>query len=251
MSDLLKAACTTLEDPSGSPGLKTAACEALLAAADAGIPLPLRAAWLIWSWFTTAPSCRPWRSACKLGDMPDDRVRADAFSMLERRDAGDELRSVAVEVLSGKAYAREIDDQALLRLFEHTATGEHARDLTMLIEAVHLARGISPSILRAVRDRWAGSTAPAIRETAIAIAAAMHEPDVAFIAKMIDDVDGDVRMAMAHRIDFDFPGRELAGGIVEARLKIDTHPQVRASLLRAHSSLIEVMAAAPRRRRRR
>ncbi|MBF5067501.1 hypothetical protein G6O45_30325, partial [Salmonella enterica subsp. enterica serovar Istanbul] len=81
-----------------------------------------------------------------LGDMPDDRVRADAFSMLERRDAGDELRSVAVEVLSGKAYAREIDDQALLRMFEHTATGEQARDLTMLIEAVHLARGISPSI---------------------------------------------------------------------------------------------------------
>lgn len=249
MHDLLTLACRTLEDPTSSPAMKSAASEALLTAAREGLTMPARGARAIWAWWTTAPGHRSCRNTSKLGDVPDEEIRAGALAVLDRADAGDELRSLAVDVLCGKGHARHLDDGVLLRAFENVRTGDAAQELLRLAQAVHAGRGITPCILRNIRDRWAGSAVPAIRETAIYVAVEIAEPDLGFIAKMLADPDVEVRVALAHQLDCDFPGRERALPLVENRLREEVHPQARVTLLRTQASLIEVTVSRPARRK--
>jgi hypothetical protein len=54
---------------------------------------------------------------------------------------------------------------------------------------------------------------------------------------MLGDPSADVRLTIAHRLGLDFPGRELAVTLIEARLLVKGHPDARAALLHAQGSL--------------
>lgn len=247
--DLLRTARDLLTDTAASLPLRKAAVEALLSAASDGLALPSGAARLIWTFWTSVPESRSWRYAHKLGDIADERIRAEAMEILERHDCGDELRDLAAEVLVGKAHAIHVDDRLLLALVERVYDESEAHRLGRLIASVHEARGVDPSILRAIRDRWSASPLVALRETSVSIAREIVEPDVAFIERMLGDPDAEVRGAMADALSMAFPGAQIALGVVEARLRVEVHPHSRAALLRAQASLIED-AAPPRHRRR-
>lgn len=55
-------------------------------------------------------------------------------------------------------------------------------------------------------------------------------------------VDRKARVALAHQLDMQFPGRDLALKLVEDRLREEVHHQARVTLLRAQASLIEATA---------
>jgi hypothetical protein len=249
-SDLLVVACRTLEDRSASPAMKAAATEALVAALSGGLALPSEAARLIWRFWLAGPSNRSWRHATGIGDTPDETIRAEAIAILEREDAGEDLRDLATDVLVRRGHAAHLEDRLILSLIERVRSGERAQEAVRLIEAVHASRGLAPELLRMVRDRWASSAVAAVRETAIAVAGQIAEPDVSFIERMLADPDVEVRSTMAHGLATDLPGRDLALGIVEARLRVEVHPQARAALLRAQAALVEETIPSESQRRR-
>ncbi|MBX3210753.1 MAG: hypothetical protein KF850_01835 [Labilithrix sp.] len=250
-SDLLLVAVRTLEHSEVSVAMKTVATEALLSAAQNGLPLPPRAPWLIWTLWTTNTSACSWRHVSVLGDIPDARVRAGAMAILEAKEVGEELRDLAVRVLVGVGHAAQVEDRLIMTMVERGHSVERAQEAVRLIEAVHAARGIAVEILRMVRDRWAATPTAAVREAAIAVTGQVTEPDIGFIERMLADPDADVRAAMAFELERDLPGRELALGVVEARLRVEVHPRVRAALLRAQAALLDDMHDDGLRRRRR
>lgn len=191
--DLLSTACAALEEPRTSNAIKQCAAEALLAAVHLGLSPPSRAAWLIWSFWTTSPASRSWRYASKLGELPDEHVRQEAIAILASEDAGDELRDLAVDVLVGGAYAAHIDDRFVLAFIERAYTSERVQGIARIIEAVHSARGIDLALLRSVRDRWATSAISEIREASITIANEIGEPDMVFVERMLADPSVEVR----------------------------------------------------------
>lgn len=237
--DLFSAACAVLETPDTSNTVKQCAAEALLAAVHLGLSPPARTARLVWSFWTTSPASRSWRYASKLGELPDAHVRAEAIAILAGEDAGDELRDLAVDVLAGGAHAAHVDDRAVLAFVERANTAEYVQGIARLIEAAHAVRGIELALLRAIRDRWARSAMPEMREASIMIANEIGEPDLAFIERMLSDPSVDVRAFLAHRLGMDFPGHEHALPLVEARLRVEVHPRARAALLHAQASLVE------------
>jgi len=247
--DLLVVACDTIGDTSALLPLKKAAVEALLSAASDGLALPPGAARLLWSFWANAPGSRSWRYADKIGDVPDERVRAEATHILERHESGDDLRDLATDVLAGKGHAAHVEHRLLLALAERARDEREAHRLARLVGAVHEARGIELPILRMVRDRWAVSSVPGVRECSLLVAREIVEPDLPFVERMLADPDADVRGTTADELTMGLPGRELALGAVEARLRVEVHPHALAALLRAQASLVED-AAPPRRRRR-
>jgi hypothetical protein len=184
-----------------------------------------------------------------LGALPDDTVRQDALSVLARDDGGEDLRDLATEVLSGPAHAGHVTDDALLSLAERVLDGSTASAARNLISAVHRSRGLQPGMLRMIRDRWATSPVADVREAAVLLATEIPEPDMAFVERMLADPSADVRVTLAHRLVLDFPGRELAVGLIEARLRIESHPDARAALLHAQGSLVGEGRPGSRRRR--
>ena len=248
-ADLFRVARAVLEAPSSTPPTRTAAVDALLFGLTEGVPLPEGTAWLIWRFWTAAPSNRSWRYAGKLGEVADVRVRADAIEILEREHAGAELRELAIDVLVGKAHARHVEDRLLLGLVERARSAREAEEAFRLLEAVHAARGVDAATLRDVRDRWARSPTAGIREAAISIAGQLVEENLSFVEKMLSDPDSDVRVAMAYRLDVDFPGHEATAHLIEARLNNEQHPRARCALLRALASVIEAAETKSRRPR--
>lgn len=247
--DLFRVARHVLEAPGSSLPSKAAAVDTLLLGIAEGVPLPEGTAWLVWSFWTNAPSNRSWRYVAKLGEVADVRVRSDAIGIVEREDAGPELRELAIDVLAGKAHARHVEDGVILGLVERVRTGRDAEEAVRLIEAVHAARGIEPGLLRGVRDRWGRSPTTGIREAAISVAGQLVEVNLTFIETMLSDPDSDVRVAMAHHLDVDFPGRENVAHLIEVRLQVEAHPRARCALLRALASVVEAAEGKDRRRR--
>jgi hypothetical protein len=235
--DLLSAATHVLESPTSPTALRTVATGALLTAIAEHIPVPRQTAWLVWTWARTAPAHRDWHLAERLGSLADETVRVDALDLLARDDGGEDLRDLAVEVLSGDAHAGHVGDDALMSLAERAHNGSSATAARHLISAVHRARGLQPTLLRMVRDHWAVSPVADVRENAVLLATEMAEPDMQFVERMIADPSADVRLTLAHRLGLDFPGRELAVGLIEARLRVESHPDARAALLHAEASL--------------
>jgi hypothetical protein len=56
-------------------------------------------------------------------------------------------------------------------------------------------------------------------------------------------------LTLAHRLGLDFPGGELAVGLIEARLRVESHPDARAALLHAEGTLIGEGRPGSKRRR--
>ena len=192
---------------------------------------------------------RDWHLGERLGSLPDEAVRQDALALLARDDGGEDLRELAVEVLSGDAHAGHVSDEAILSLAERVHDGSSATAARHLIAAVHRARGLQPSMLRMIRDRWAASVVSDARENAVLLATEIAEPDMAFVERMLADPSADVRLTLAHRLGLDFPGGELAVGLIEARLRVESHPDARAALLHAEGTLIGEGRPGSKRRR--
>lgn len=249
-SELLVVACRTLEAPSSCSTMRTAACEALLSAMTSGLMPPVGAVRLVWNYWKSCPSNRSWRHATGIGDINDESIRAEAMAILDSDDTGEDLRDLAVDVLVGEGHIAHIDDRFLLGLVERVRTGERAREAVRLVEAVHGARGIGPETLRLIRNRWSASQVSAVREGSVAVAAQIAEPDVEFTETMLADPDVEVRSSVAYALETDFPGREVALGLVEGRLRVEVHPRARSALLRAQAAIVEDAHAERRRRRR-
>jgi hypothetical protein len=247
--DLLSGAVAVLESPTNPASLKTVATGALLTAIAEGLLVPSRTAWLVWTWARTAPTHRDWHLAERLGTLPDEPVRADALAVLAHDDGGEDLRDLATEVLSGPAHAGHIGDATLLGLAERAHDGSSATAARHMISAVHRARGLQPSLLRMIRDRWASAPVADVREAAVLLATEIPEPDMAFVERMLADPSADVRLALAHRLGLDFPGGELAVGLIEATLRVESHPDARAALMHAQGSLTGEGRPGSRRRR--
>jgi hypothetical protein len=236
MSNLLLAAVRVLEDETIAPTFKVVASETLLTAVREGLILPTGSAWLLWSYGKANPA-RDAYAMERLGSIDDADVRQDALATLFAATGGDE-RDLAIHVLSGAGHALHITDEVLGHLVDRVRTGADARAAHRLIEATHRARDVSSELLRAIRDRFAASRLPEVREVSVAIAAEIAESDLAFVEKLLNDKNADVRYEMAHRLSLYLPGRELALDIIEARLAVEAHPEPRAGLLRAQAELL-------------
>ena len=249
---LLGVAVRVLEDAGSTPALKTAAAETLFVSLEQGVPIPTKAPKLLWAWLKISPASRSWRSMEKLvfRGIDQEEVRADALRLLDLDDAGDDLRDLAVDVLRGHDHAVHLNDTVLMGLLERASSDARVQQLGRLLHAVHTARCLPRGLLEAVRDRWAGSQSPAIREVAIELTAELPEADIEFIARMLEDPNADVRTSMSNHIDVHASDSGLTLGLVEARLRVEGHPHVRAGLLRAQASLLEEPGGLGRRRRR-
>lgn len=229
--------------------MKAIAAEALLMAVNEGMPIPARTGRVLWAWLQSVPATRPWRTTEYLGGIIDEDVRADALRILDLDDAGSDLRGVALDLLCGPTHAVHVHDDVLLRLLERLRCEEDVRQLRRLVEAVHRARGVAPALLLAIRDRLAGSSSPFVREAGVDLGVELAEPDVEFAATMINDPNADVRIAVAAQLEVGLFAADVALGLVEGRLRAESHPQVRAALLRAQAELVESRRGLRRRNR--
>jgi HEAT repeat protein len=176
-------------------------------------------------------------------------MRADALAVMAQDDAGEDVRDPAMAVLSGDAHARHVSDSAILGVVERVRDGFYAASIVGLIDAVHRARGLSPELLRSVRDRWASSSCSDVREKAILVAALIADPELPFIARMLEDPNAEVRLAVAHKLGRGMPGSDDAVDLIEQRLEIESHPDARAALLHAQAALTGESRPGARRRR--
>lgn len=235
MSNLLLSAARVLEDETVASTFQIVAAETLLSAIHQGLILPTGSAWLLWCHAKTTRGLDAYAME-RLGSIDDADVRQDALATLFG-PSGEDERDLAIHVLSGTGHALHVVDDVLSRLVDRVRNGADARAAHRLIEAVHRARDVCRDLLRAIRDRFAASRLPEVREVAVAVAAEIAEPDLAFVERLLNDRNADVRYEMAHRLGLYLPGRELALDIIEARLKVETHPEPRAALLHAKADL--------------
>lgn len=249
MHPLIVTAVQALEDPTTSPAIRSIAAEALLAAMREGAAVPPKTIWLAWGWLKGNPGNRSWLTTEKLGEFSDDKVHEDAIAVVRRDDTDADLRGIAIDILCGPAHAGLVTDPLLLELVDRSRAEGDVRDVGRLLEAVHRARGIAPAVIRTIRDVWSSSSSPSVREVAVGLSAELADPDLSFIEKMLEDPHADVRVAMSSQLERDIPGARLALGAVEARLRVEVHPQARAAILRAHAAIVE--EESPRRPRRR
>jgi hypothetical protein len=226
----LSHALDLLQDPETPPGLKEAACAALVCGLDEHLDVPAAAPLAIWHWIRESTSKRWCAAQFSLGEIPNDQVFDAAVAALRDPGSGNSLRELAYEVLSGDAHSARVPEDLLAHVMD--ADTGHTHQVTQLITHVHAARGLSAVFLRSVRDRLAGSPVPANQELAVEIAAIMTEPDEAFWSKMIDDPSDDVRCAVAAKIRRKVSPK-FGIALLKKRLEREQVVEVQAELHRA------------------
>lgn len=219
-----------LQDPETPPGLKEAACAALVAGIDEHLDVPASAPFAIWTWIRESTNKRWCAAQFSLGEIPNDQVFEAALAALRDPASGNSLKELAYEVLGGEAHAARVPEELLAHVVDSDAG--HRYQATRLITHVHGARGLSSEFLRAVRDRLAGSPLPKSREMSVEIAGIMVEPDEAFWGMMIDDPSDDVRCTVANQIRRKVSPR-FGVALLKKRLEVETVIEVQAELHRA------------------
>lgn len=236
--NLLTIAVRTLEDPTSPPALRAAAVEALCGAVAEGLPLPRDAPMLMWSWAKQTRGHTAWGAVMRLADIDDADVRADALKLAASPHLGNDFLAFLTTLLEGSAHAAHVTYETLMVLVELAQTPEQVRHLPSLLAAVHGARGLPLAFLLAVRDRWAVSVLPGVRCCALTIAEQLPEPDFVFIEGMLRDPAVEVRVAACKVIEGIDGGHEAQrAALVERRLEVEQHPEVRAALHRAMAEL--------------
>lgn len=239
--DFLTCALSVLSSPEQPQSVRVAACECMLAALVEGLQLPTGAVQAIWSFWVSHPGRRGWRHASNIGSIPDSVVHQEAIEILTREHGGDDHRDLAVDVLTGEGHRGLLTDPFLLTLFERASNANRARELQRLLEASHDGRGIETETLLMIRDRFASSPVPGVRDASISVAGLLVHPDFDFVRVMLEDPDSEVRCSMAQALDVDHVGRECCLGLVEGRIRIETHYRVRIALVRAQASILEAI----------
>jgi hypothetical protein len=241
---LVSAAIDALEDVETSPTVQQLAVVLLLdALRERLVPGSSAAVGLVWRWVKRHPESHLW--AGDLGSFADDAVRADAIDFLRHGDGAGDLIGIALGLLAGEGHASKIGDDLVMELVERFPDA-NVWAVRELVVAVNRTRGLTPSLLIAIRERWAASSSPIVREQAVALMFELADVDLALVAKMLDDPHADVRSAAAQRIVVNGEKARETIPLLEARLRIETHADARATLLRACAALED----APRRFRR-
>jgi GNAT superfamily N-acetyltransferase len=191
--NLLAHALDVLSDPNNPPGLREAACAALVAGLEENLAVPHGTPIAIWRWVRETTPKRWCAAQFRLGEVYDEAVFVATLEAVRDSGSGTELRQVAIDVLAGSAFAPLVTDDILQDVVDRPHV--EPERLTRFVEAVHKGRGIPTDLLRAVRDRWAASTVPTTREAAIAVGALVPKPEDDFWSKMIGDPHEDVRMS--------------------------------------------------------
>lgn len=111
--------------------------------------------------------------------------------------------------------------------------------MVWFIEAVHERRGLPEALLRALRDRWAASLQLHLRARSVEIAALLAGIDEAYTTALLDDPSPKVRTAVAGFLGA-ATGQDgpVAERLLQARLEVEQHRQVRAEVHLALGSLV-------------
>ena len=233
--NLLAHALEVLSDPNNSPGLREAACAALVAALEENLPVPHGTPIAIWRWVRETTPKRWCAAQFRLGEVYDEAVFVATLEAVRDSGSGTELRQVAIDVLAGSAFAPLLTDDILQDVVDRPHV--EPERLTRFVEAVHKARGIPTDMLRAIRDRWASNTVPTTREAAIAVGALISKPEDEFWSMMIDDPHEDVRMSAIQVIAKNARMR-FASKHFQERLKHEGVADVRAELHRGMMTVL-------------
>lgn len=232
--NLLRQALEVLNDTTSPIGIREVACAALVVALEEGLGVPSGTPAAIWNWVREATP-RRWNSAqFRLGEVYDDQVFASALEAVRDPASGIELRSVAIDVLAGSAYAPLVTDETLTDLLDRPHV--EPERLSRLVENVHKARGIPIELLVAIRDRWATSTV-ATREAAIEVGSLVPKPEENFWKRMAQDPSDDVRILAISAV-VKHCEHEFAGKLVEDLLAHEDNIDVRSELHRAMMTLL-------------
>jgi hypothetical protein len=153
--NLLVHALDVLSDANNPPGLREVACAALVAGLEENLAVPHGTPIAIWRWVRETTPKRWCAAQFRLGEVFDEVVFVATLEAVRDSGSGTELRQVALDVLSGSAFAPLVTDEMLHDVVDRPHV-EPVR-LPRFVEAVHKARGISTHLLREIRDRWAST----------------------------------------------------------------------------------------------
>lgn len=246
MHSLLRVCREVLEDPSSTIAMRKVAGTAVTTALNEAIGMPIEYVRAAWRWLRTSDSYYGMFDG--IAEVPDEVVRAEALGLLKDPNTGRDERRLASWVLGGRGHAGYLDDHAVLDLVERTKTGEHADDLGGLLAKVNTARGIPHEVLSIIRNRWTSSTSAGVREAGVKVGTELMAPDLAWVGRVLDDPDADVRVSLANA--FTEPVEGLLD-LLQQRLEVETAPDVRAALCRGIADQEQVESDRARRKRRR
>jgi hypothetical protein len=233
--NLLTHALEVLSDPNQPPGLREVACAALVAGLEESLAVPHGTPIAIWRWVRETTPKRWCAAQYRLGEVFDEAVFVAAFEAVRDQGSGTELRQVALDVISGSAYAPLVTDEMLIDVIDRPHV--EPERLTRLITSVHKARGIPVELLVVIRDRWAASTVVATREAAVEIGSLVPRPDETFWTKMIGDPSDDVRVSASGAISKQCQV-EFASEVIQQALAREPVIDVRAELHRAMMTVL-------------
>ncbi|MBI3203014.1 MAG: hypothetical protein HYZ29_15855 [Myxococcales bacterium] len=207
-----------------------------MAALENSLAVPPGTPMAVWNWIReTTP--KHWNGAqFRLGEITDADVFASALHALRDPASGSELQRIALDLLSGRAHAASIGDDALRDLVDRPHVDPSG--LAELIGSVHKGRTVPTELLLAVRDRWYASPLPGTREAGVDVAALVSVPEPDFWSTAARDSSEDVRFGVIQHL-VRSTQTEFALEVVRVRLESERVIDVLDGLHRAMATLLQ------------
>lgn len=224
------------EFPTGA--LAEVAALTLIGAADLGVA-PRGTARALWRFISERPDSEWARKAAgTVGKLPlDSQIVNEAVNVVRMRDTSSVWFELAVEVLGGKSYAREVTPEIVLAAAER-ATDSYACYLVVeLVRTAHAFGCVPTAIVSAVMHGWSNGN-DARRERAPDLTMLLPLTDMKWIEKMLTDTNTIVRRNMA-RVLSHLPKPEDMLDLIDDRLEVESHRAVVAALHAAKADILD------------
>jgi hypothetical protein len=243
MSSLTRLAFEVLEDPLRPSGLRSVACQTLLHALDDGISVPNGAHFAVWQFLLLSDG-----GAAHLHrhSLQHPEVAADAIRVLLDPETGEGEQDLALAALRD-ANLSILTEAHVVTIADRALSEGRARQIGFLLDRVHEQRGLSPSLIVALRDRLAGSDAASVRTVAVDACGLLPALDEIFVARMLRDPSPAVRSATADLLErSEGQDRPRALVLLRTQLATEQHRTVISACFHALGSLIGAGGHGPR-----
>jgi hypothetical protein len=177
----------------------------------------------------------------KVNFIPGEEVVSQAVATLRSSDAGADLQDLAVTIIENASDLSGVRDADVLAVADGEPSADRARRVVWFLEAVHEGRGLPAPLLHALRNRWGGSRHVHLRERSVEIAALLDGFEEAYAEALLSDPSPKVRSAVTGLLGA-VEGQDgpVAERLLQARLEVEEHRQVRADLQLALGSLVGI-----------